>query len=167
MYRLALVCVLLAVTAGTAVAQIIPDAERSRFSSAAYYNYADPADVTMLVSVWGTVRNPGLYELPQGTPLSTVLSVAGGPIVGPRENRQDRTIQIRVFRDQTGAGAPVYETTMTNEVIAAGDPVLHHGDVLTIETVLKRRFNWRDMLPVISTAASVAVVIAYYTGARR
>src|SRR5690554_7804228 len=38
----------------------VTDLDRSRYSPAAYYNYSEPGDVTILVSVWGTVRNPGL-----------------------------------------------------------------------------------------------------------
>jgi NADH:ubiquinone oxidoreductase subunit F (NADH-binding) len=37
---------------------------------------------TKLLSVSGHVREPGLYEIPLGTPLDAVLSLAGGPLNG-------------------------------------------------------------------------------------
>jgi NADH-quinone oxidoreductase subunit F len=45
---------------------------------------ADPrafrANERTLVSVWGRVRRPGVYELPLGVPLRTVLEAAGGVV---------------------------------------------------------------------------------------
>ncbi|MEO8323346.1 MAG: NADH-ubiquinone oxidoreductase-F iron-sulfur binding region domain-containing protein, partial [Actinomycetota bacterium] len=37
---------------------------------------------TMLFTVVGDVRRPGMYELPLGTPLSELLNLAGGPLEG-------------------------------------------------------------------------------------
>ena len=144
----------------TAAAQSLDDFERSRFGSASYYNYSEAADVTVLVNVWGTVRNPGLYEIPQGTSLSHLLSLSGGPIVSPRNGRQDRTIQVRLFRDMEGGRTVIYATEMENEILATGeDPVIQEGDVVTIETVLRQRISWRDIFPVIAAVGTVAIAI--------
>ncbi len=141
-------------------AQSLSDFERSRYSPAAYYNYAEPGDVTIMVNVWGTVRNPGLYEIPRETKLSTLLSVAGGPIVSQREHRTDRTIEIRLFRDSGNTRSVVFENTMANEVFASEEnPVLQEGDVLTVETVVTRRFSWRDVFPIVAAVASVALAV--------
>jgi len=144
----------------TASAQSLSDFERSRYSPASYYNYSEAADVTVVVNVWGTVRNPGLYQIPQGTTLSHLLSLSGGPIVSPREIRQDRTIQVRLYRSDGMGRALLYETQMENEVIATvEDPILEEGDVVTVETVVRRRFGWRDVFPIIAAVGTVAIAI--------
>ncbi len=136
--------------------------DRSRYSAASYYNYAEPGDVTILVNVWGTVRNPGLYEVPQGTAMSTLLSVAGGPAIQPRNPRQERSIIVSLTRVENGEANVILETTMEDQILAAPeDPVLMEGDVLAVDTVTRVRFNWRDVFPVISSISSVAVAIFY------
>jgi hypothetical protein len=140
--------------------QSLTDIERSRFSPAAFYNYAEAGDVTMLTNVWGSVQNPGLYQVPTGTHLSTLLSVAGGPAVGTRSQVEDRTIRVRLFRESNGQRLVVYETTMMNEIIvSAEDPVLEEGDILAVETIVRRRFSWRDAFPIVAAVASVALAI--------
>lgn len=72
-----LVLAMLAFAQSAAQAQI-NQRGRSRYRSAAYYSYAEPDEVTIEVPVWGSVRNPGLYEIPTGTRLSELFSLAGG-----------------------------------------------------------------------------------------
>lgn len=159
-----LICGILLLCPQVAAAQTVPtDFERSRFSPAAYYNYAEAGDVTILANVWGTVRNPGLYKIPQGTHLSTLLSVAGGPAADVRNERNDQTISLRLYRNEGGVRRVVFEDVMTNEIFASSeDPVLQEGDILAVETIVKQRFNWRDVLPFISASASVGLAIAYF-----
>lgn len=160
-----LICGILLLCPQVAAAQTVPtDFERSRFSPAAYYNYAEAGDITIRVNVWGTVQNPGLYEIPQGTHLSTLLSVAGGPAAGPRNEREDRTISVRLFRQAGGERGLIFQDVMQNEIfVSQEDPVLQEGDVLAVETTVRQRFNWRDVLPIISASASVGLAIAYFT----
>lgn len=54
-----------------------------RDGEAAYRAMGDSAAPgTKLFSVSGRVADPGLYEMPMGTPLSELLAAAGGPAVG-------------------------------------------------------------------------------------
>ncbi len=147
--------------AGVAEGQRITDFERSRFAPAAYYNYSEPGDVTMLVNVWGSVRNPGLYEIPQGTHLSTLLSLAGGPDLAINASvRANRTIVMRLLRDQNGQRHPIFETVMRNEVLVANeDPMLTNNDVLTVETKLQQKISWRDVFPIVAALGTVALAI--------
>ncbi len=147
-----------------ASAQSVSELDRSRYSQAAYYNYSEPGDVTILVNVWGTVRNPGLYQVPRGTTLSTLFSVAGGPSIAQRTRRQTRTIEVRLVRNEGGERRPIFNSVMENEVVvAAEDPVLQEGDVLTVETVTRQRLSWRDLFPVVGAAASMALIIERLT----
>ncbi len=150
--------------AGAARAQTRPELERSLYSPASYYNYAEPGDITMLVNVWGTVRNPGLYEVSQGTRLSTLFSVAGGPAISERLRRNSRTITVRLARLQGGRRQVVFRETMEDEIFASeDDPVLEDGDVLTVETIARQRFAWRDAVTIVNAVALVALAVERFS----
>lgn len=145
-------------------AQVQNELIRSRYSPAAYYNYAEEGELTMLVSVWGTVRNPGLYEVPEGTHLSTLFSVSGGPSVSQRTRRQERTINIRLVRDVGGEREVIFESIMRNDIIVEdADPLLLEGDVLTVETVVRQGFGWRDLATIVGSGASLALILERLT----
>lgn len=148
---------LLAVTPDRVDAQVV-DLIRSRYSPAAYYNYTEQGDVTILVSVWGTVRNPGLYEVPQGTSLTTLFSLAGGPQASPRQSKNKRWINARLLRGRSQE--VVFETTMENSILSLDDdPEILAGDLLTVETVERAGLSWRDVFPVVAAVASVALAV--------
>ncbi len=44
-----------------------------------FYDYSDPTDINIKVSVWGFVKYPGRYVVPQYTDVLDLLSYAGGP----------------------------------------------------------------------------------------
>jgi protein involved in polysaccharide export with SLBB domain len=137
-------------------AQSTTDFERSRYSPAAFYNYAQPGDVTIVVNVWGTVRNPGLYQVTQGTRLSRLISLSGGPNLTPGRRREKRTISLNLIRGD----APILQETMEEQVTTTKqDPVLADGDVLTIEMTTQQRFGWRDIIPIVNTAALIALAL--------
>lgn len=155
---------LIAIGSTSASAQSLNELDRSRYSPAAYYNYSEPGDVTILVNVWGTVRNPGLYEVPRGTTLSTLFSVAGGPSVAQRTRRQTRTIEVRLVRNEGGERRPIFHSEMENDIIVENeDPVLQAGDVLTVETVVRQGFGWRDLATIVGSGASLALIIERIT----
>ncbi|MBM3713074.1 MAG: hypothetical protein FJW56_06520 [Actinobacteria bacterium] len=47
--------------------------------SGAFYDYSDPRYVNISVSIWGYVRFPGKYFVPEQTKLIDLISYAGGP----------------------------------------------------------------------------------------
>jgi hypothetical protein len=146
----------------------VPDIDRSRYSPAAFYHYAEAGDVTMQVNVWGTVRNPGLYEVPRDMRLSTLFSVAGGPAITERRQRDRRSVVVRVARMQDGRRQIIYEAVMENEIFASDeDPMMAHGDVLTVESVATERFGWRDAVTIVNAVALVALAIERFAAAAR
>lgn len=154
---LSFLAVALVVGAPSANGQAI-DFERSRYSPAAYYNYGEQGDITVLVNVWGTVRFPGLYEVTKGTTVSTLFSLAGGPLVTARPRTTTRFVSLQLTRDSSPE--PLVDFTMENQVLALEvDPELETGDVLTVETVERRRFSWRDAFPIVAAVASVALAV--------
>ena len=57
-----------------------------------FYNYGEKDKVNIEVSIWGYVKYPGKYIIPQGSTLVDLVSYAGGPVVDAKlEN-------IRLFR---------------------------------------------------------------------
>ena len=138
-------------------AQSTGELERSRYNQAAFYKYAEQADVTIQINVWGAIRNPGLYEVPRGMALSRFFSIAGGPNIGDQQFGREQRLTVKLTRpNEDGDNEVVFEQEMEDAVLTfANDPVLQDGDVVTVERFTRDRFVWRDMLPVLSTVASV------------
>lgn len=57
--------------------QVIDGARRNIYGG--LYDYSDPEAVNMKVSVWGFVKYPGRYVIPDYTSLMDLLSYVGGP----------------------------------------------------------------------------------------
>jgi hypothetical protein len=51
----------------------------SRPSTGGYYDYSDPFSINFKVSIWGFVKYPGRYNIPEDNTLVDLLSYAGGP----------------------------------------------------------------------------------------
>ncbi|GIV62070.1 MAG: hypothetical protein KatS3mg044_0936 [Rhodothermaceae bacterium] len=151
--------------AQTTLSPNLMDYERSRYASAAYYRYYDGGDATILVNVWGSVRSPGLYEIPVGTRLSTLVSLSGGPDMATNASLQaNRTISIRLIREEAGERRPIFESVMKNEVLVADeDPVLQEGDVLVLETKLRPKLIWKDAFSIVAALGTVALAIERIT----
>lgn len=159
-----------ALSAWTAHAQIpgpSGQAMLSNQSTQANFVYARPGELTIFVDVWGAVRAPGLYEVSEGTHLSTLLSYAGGPPITTLGEQENQIYTLRIYRGgQGGEKDLVYETVMQNEVSALeGDPVLQSGDLFTAEMRVKQRFNWRSVLEVASSFASITLLLLRIQGA--
>ncbi len=135
--------------------------ERSRMSVAAYYNYSDPGDVTIIVHVWGAITYPGLYEIPRNTTLSHLVSLAGGPALGARSRRSKRVLSLRLYRNINGSPqSVVFQEQMENSIaVSEEDPILLAGDILTVESVTRTSFSYRDLFPIIAAVASVSLIV--------
>lgn len=138
---------------------------------AAVYRYARPGQETMQVGVWGSVGQPGLYEVPTGTDLMNLLSIVGGPEVSLENARQRQKIIVRLVRgsDSAVSARPpadggshqlIFEARLDELTALSRDyPPLQSGDVLTIEKIVRERFSWRDAMSVFQAAGTVAIII--------
>lgn len=122
---------LLALSAVPTTAQVIGRAEGREATPGGYFINARAGEPTTRVYVWGSVRNPGVYEVGSGFDVRSVLSLAGLPI----ETEQapgDLEARIQVFRP--GAGAePIYTAPLSQFVLQPeAHPALREGDVLTV-----------------------------------
>lgn len=151
---------LLACLATPAQAQLNPR-ETSVYGAAAFYRYAEAGDLTIRVQAWGSVRFPGLYQIPMGSRVSRLMSLSGGPQYALERRRQDeRTTTIRLFRPDSLSREPrlVFEQEWVNGAEAfTQDPVLREGDMLAIDSVVKEGYTWRDYAPVAVSAASLFI----------
>ncbi len=147
-----------------ALGQVSP-LDRSRLSTAAFYSYSEPGDVTIRVHVWGAVRFPGLYEIPRDTRLSELISLSGGPQFAERSKHSARTVIFKLHRSQGMIRSVVFNTVMENEIVVTDeDPVLQSDDVLSIEAIVKQGFRWRDVFPVVSMVATLTIAIDRFSG---
>lgn len=129
----------------------------------AYHVFARPGEATVQVLVLGGVSSPGLYEVGAGTDLGQLLALTGGPPVaqGGRAN-QEVHVTVRLYRESGGTRTVLYEAPLEQMLAApAAYPTLQDGDVFSVETVVieKQGFAFRDVLTLLSTAATIALVI--------
>ncbi|MBI4723252.1 MAG: SLBB domain-containing protein [Candidatus Stahlbacteria bacterium] len=90
----------------------------------------------MKVSIWGEVKLPGLYSIPDGTDLATLLSLAGGPSEGANLSR------VKVIRSFPTPSAIVVDmgdffNTGNREKL----PIMKPGDMVRINKTFYTKFK--------------------------
>jgi hypothetical protein len=135
----------------------------------ANYVFTQRGDLPIYVSVWGAVRFGGRYEIPDGTDLGQLLSLAGGPgadvrgfIVGVdfygRQSQGRGKTHIRVSRNMGGMNEVVLESRIDGLL---RDDLrnfpLRDGDVIMIDQV--QRFNIWDAMSIVSISASILLLL--------
>ena len=115
----------------------------------------------MEIKVWGAVKNPGLYDVREGLNLSTVLSLAGGPLAAVQTRNTASTFTVRLYRLQTGDRLQLFTETLMEDQIGLlnSDPVLMQGDMVIAQERTRRLFGWRDGLSILTAVATVVLVI--------
>lgn len=129
-------------------------------TNAAYFFYAQPGEATIQVALWGAPQ-PGLYEVPDSTDLGRLLTLAGGiPMQERQENQKPPRITVRLYRPEQSREEPLVETRaqrlLQGEVSA---PQLRENDIVVVETVQPTQFTWQDGLSILSTAASLTLLV--------
>jgi hypothetical protein len=135
-------------------------------SSVANYYFARPGDFTMLVSVWGAVGRSGRYEVPVGTDIGQLLSLAGGPgadvrgVVGADtwSRRAAGTTIVRLSRSR-GEGREVILELRIEDLLRLREQnvPLQEGDIIMIDQL--RSFNIWDLFSVISTSGTLILLL--------
>jgi len=148
-------------------AQDFGQVEETYTNAGAYFYFVEPGEGTIEVKVMGTVRNPGLYRLGVGTDLGQFLALTGGPVHDVRDRNRDRKTTIHLLRPQSGGErALIFEEDFEGGITtwSKSYPVLQDGDVMTVEVVRDRTFEWRDAVSIISAAATVVFAIGQFAG---
>ena len=132
-------------------------AQENRFNySGGFYDYSDPRYVNIMVNIWGYVRFPGKYYVPEQSKLIDLISYAGGPT--PDAFLDD----IRLYRTDEN-GKTIFqkfniEQLMYGKVKDPGlenIPKLKAGDIVMIPGEPKLYF--RDYTSIITSLISVSV----------
>lgn len=131
-----------------------------------YYNYGDKEKVNINVYVWGTIRVPGKYLVPQGTTLLELITLCGGPL---NESKLEDIRIVRVKNDSLGIKEDKVITYDYNEFLwekqitnpSKQNPVLMPGDLVLFPNSPK--YNFRDnlylYLGITTTLVSIATLM--------
>ena len=123
----------------------------------AFYDYSDPAVINIKVSVWGLVKYPGRFVLPEYSTIQDLLSYAGGPTDAAR--LEDLRI-VRTNDDSTKTIIRVdYKDFLLDPEIKKVNVsrVLKAGDVLLVSGY--PRFYLRDYISVALSVASLLLTL--------
>jgi len=165
-WRLLVVLCLAAGLAPVTLAQATDDGARfgavedRQTNAPGYYFHVLPGEATKEIAVWGTVRQPGTYVVGAAASLGDVLSLAGGPLITPLQDRTERTVTVRVFRFDGASRGLAYEAPLEQMVREpAAHPALRSGDIVEVETRETRGRDYRDTLAIVGSLGTLAVVI--------
>ena len=122
------------------------------------YVYSGPSGVTdqlkIYTYIWGQVRNPGLYLVPDNTDLLTLISLAGGP------NENAKLARVRIVRS-TRFGEEVIWVDL-REYIDSGKseliPIMRPGDTVIVSGTTFYAFS-----KVADFLSKVVIVISVYS----
>jgi polysaccharide export outer membrane protein len=127
----------------------------------AFFDYSDPNQVNIKVTIWGYVKLPGTYLVPYSTTLTDLIAYAGGP--NPDALLQDARV-VRTFEDSTQQVLSFdYNELMFEEKITKPikDIQLKPGDMIVLPG--EPRFYFRDYvnmtLSIISTLTSLTILV--------
>ena len=133
--------------------------------SSTIFDLSDPQAVNIKVSVWGGVRNPGYYIIPNYTEVKVLISYAGGLTETAKlsdlrlyRNTKDSTQEIIQFN---------YEDLFEGNSLKTfkDAPKLKGGDIILIP--FEQKFLLRDYLSVGLSALAVLLNIMYIIISKR
>lgn len=115
-----------------------------RQTQGAYFDYSDPEGLNIKVSVWGYVKYPGRYVIPQHSDIKDLISYAGG--ISDDSNLDD----IRIYRVLPDSSQEMmkfnYEDIWWEENLTGNLEIykLEAGDVLVVPG--RPRLYWENYL---------------------
>ncbi len=128
----------------------------------ASYDCSDPTGMNIKVSIWGFIKFPGKYLVPQNSTVSDILSFGGGP--SPDAYLDD----IRLLRTLPDSTQEIYkfdynelmfEKTVTSKQFK--DMIVQPGDILVLPG--EPRLYFRDYLNlsinIVATLVSLSILI--------
>jgi hypothetical protein len=132
-------------------------AQENRYNpNGGFYDYSDPRYVNIMVNIWGYVRFPGKYYVPEQSKLIDLISYAGGPT--PDAFLDD----IRLYRTDEN-GKTIFQKFNIEQLMygKVKDPSLENipkliaGDIVMIPGEPKLYF--RDYTSIITSLISVSI----------
>lgn len=124
-----------------------------------FYDYSDPRYVNIMVNIWGYVRFPGKYYVPENSKVLDLLSYAGGPTPDAFMNN------IRLYRTNSLNDAILKDldfdklyTSADTSLIDIEVPTLLPGDIVLVPGEPKLYF--RDYVSIYASITSVLISLA-------
>jgi hypothetical protein len=128
------------------------------------YDLSDPKAVNIKVAVWGAVKSPGYYIIPDYTDAKTLISYAGGPLETAK--LQDMRI-YRIEKDSSNSILTFnYEDVVWEKELKTfkAAPAIKADDVLVIPT--EQRFFLKDymqygfsIVSILLSAVSIFIIL--------
>jgi hypothetical protein len=118
--------------------------------------YGRPGYPRMTIYVWGNA-DTGVWSVERGTDLLEFVSVVSRAQMGGRQPDVRMTQVLSIYRDQTPeSGDPYFQVEVT-DLFGTREtyPALQEGDILVLDTKVRRRFTWRDIAQVTGVVAAV------------
>jgi len=124
----------------------------------AYYDYSDPGGLNIKVSVWGYVKYPGRYIIPEGSNINDLLSYSGG--ISDNSNIDE----MRIFRIGSDSTQEMllynYEDLWWSETLQKQITIstLQPADVLIVPG--RPRWYWENYLTLTLSIVGVLLSLA-------
>jgi polysaccharide export outer membrane protein len=127
-----------------------------------FYDYSDPLGINIKVGIWGFVRFPGRYIVPENITVTDLLSYAGGPT-------DDAHLEdLRIYRTDDDANQEMIKFTFNDLMwedrlsgIRSDVPDLRASDILVVPGSPRLYFkDWFSIaLSIFSALISLAILI--------
>ncbi len=149
------VCLIAVLTLSLSAQQAQQNYQSANNSSAYMYSgtITGAEQLKIYAYIWGQVRKPGLYIVPDDTDLLTILSLAGGP------NERAKLSQIKIIRPTAGKNK-VFMVNLA-KYMQTGDekmiPVLKPGDTIVVSGTVFYGFT-----KITDFISKVAVILSVY-----
>ncbi len=123
-----------------------------------FYDYSDPRYVNIMVNIWGYVKFPGKYYVPEQSKIIDLISYAGGPI--PDAHLDD----VRLYRNTPLGGTEFLKFNIEDLMFSSKNitqienlPQLKAGDIIVVPG--EPRLYLRDYISIGATVTSTLVSI--------
>ena len=134
-------------------------AQEGRFNyTGGFYDFSDPRYLNIMVNIWGYVRFPGKYYVPEQSKIIDLISYAGGPT--PDAHLDD----VRLYRQNEKGNTEFLKFNMEDLMFKNKPqtnivelPQLKAGDIVVIPG--EPRLYLRDYISIAATVTSTLVSI--------
>lgn len=134
-------------------------AQENRFNQqGGFYDYSDPRYVNIMVNIWGYVKFPGKYYVPEQSKVIDLISYAGGPT--PDAHLDD----VRLYRTAQKGETEFYKFNLEDMMFKVREiteieklPQLKAGDIIVVPG--EPRLYLRDYISITATVTSTLVSI--------
>ncbi|OQY70205.1 MAG: hypothetical protein B6D44_16270 [Ignavibacteriales bacterium UTCHB2] len=129
-----------------------------RQNQGAYYDYSDPGGLNIKVSVWGYVKYPGRYIIPDKSIINDLISYSGGI------SDDSKIDEMRIFRVNPDSSQEMllynYEDLWWSETLQKQITIttLQPGDVLIVPG--RPRWYWENYLTLTLSIVGVLLSLA-------